>query len=81
MSGPGAPARYEIRVQGVLDAHWAAWFGDLQIENDGAQTIMSGSFSDQAALHGVLTKVRDLGLSLISVYRLDQAGITELEPE
>jgi hypothetical protein len=81
MTGPGAPARYEIRVQGVLDAHWAAWFGNLQIENDGTQTIMSGSFADQSALHGVLAKVRDLGLSLMSVHRLDQAWIRELEPE
>jgi hypothetical protein len=81
MSGPGAPARYEIRVDGVLDSHWAGWFGNLQIDNDGRQTIMSGSFTDQAALHGVLAKVRDLGLSLISVHRLDQAGIRELEPD
>ena len=81
MTGQGAPACYEIRVEGVLDSHWTLWFGNLQIENDGSQTIMSGSFSDQAALHGVLMRVRDLGLMLISVHRLDQAGIGELEPE
>jgi hypothetical protein len=81
MSGPGAPARYEIRVGGVLDSRWAAWFGYLQIENDGRHTIMSGSFTDQAALHGVLAKVRDLGLTLISVHRLDEAGSSELEAE
>ena len=80
MTGPGAPARYQIQVEGVLDSHWAAWFGNLQIENDGRQTIMSGSFTDQAALHGVLAKIRDLGLTLNSVYRLDQSGMGEPEP-
>jgi hypothetical protein len=70
MSGPGAPALYELRVEGVLGPQWAAWFGNLQIENDGRQTIISGSFTDQAALHGLLAKVRDLGLCLISVHRL-----------
>jgi hypothetical protein len=81
MSGPGTPALYQIRVEGVLDSQWAAWFGDLQIENDGRKTIISGSFTDQAALHGVLAKVRDLGLCLISVHRVDQAGIRKLGPE
>ena len=81
MSGPGAPARYEIRVGGVLDARWAAWFGCLQIENDGRETVVSGSFADQAALHGVLAKVRDLGLTLIAVHRLDHAESREREPE
>ena len=77
MTGPGAPARYQIRVEGVLDPYWATWFGNLQIENDGRQTTMSGSFTDQAALHGVLEKVRDLGLTLNSVHRLDQPGVPE----
>jgi hypothetical protein len=81
MSGPGAPAIYQIRVEGVLGSQWAAWFGDLQIENDGRQTTISGSFTDQAALHGVLAKVRDLGLCLISVNRVDQAWIRKLGPE
>jgi hypothetical protein len=81
MTGPGASARYEIRVEGVLDSHWATWFGNLQIENDGRQTTMSGSFTDQAALHGVLAKVRDLGLTLNSVNRLDQSGMREPETD
>jgi hypothetical protein len=81
MTGPGAPARYEIRVEGVLDPHWATWFGNLQIENDGRQTTMSGSFTDQAALHGVLAKVRDLGLTLNSVNRLGQSGVREPDPD
>jgi hypothetical protein len=74
MSGPGAPARYEIRVDGVLESRWAAWFGDLQVDNDGRQTIISGPVSDQAALHGMLAKIRDLGLTLISVQRLTGPG-------
>ena len=71
MSGPGRPARYEIRVDGVLDDRWADWFGGLQVSPDGAQTVIAGLLPDQPALHGLLAKVRDLGLTLISVRRLD----------
>ncbi len=70
MSGPGGPARYEIRVDGVLDNKWADWFGGLQVSSDGTQTVMLGLLADQPALHGVLAKIRDLGLCLISVRRL-----------
>jgi hypothetical protein len=64
--------RYEIRVDGELDQRWCAWFDGLQIgtEPDG-HTVLTGSVADQAALHGLLEKVRDLGLPLISVRRLD----------
>jgi hypothetical protein len=71
VSTSGGPARYEIRVEGVLDGRWAAWFGGLHIERDDTQTIISGSLADQAALHGLLIKIGDLGLCLISVRRLD----------
>ena len=71
MSGPGSPARYEIRVEGVLDSRWTAWFEGLQIDSDGNQTVISGLVADQPALHGLLVKVRDLGLCLICVRRLD----------
>ena len=76
VSACGGPARYEIRVAGVLDSRWAAWFDGLQISGQGDQTVICGEVADQAALHGLLTKVRDLGLCLISVRRLDtgQAG-------
>ena len=70
MSSPGSPARYEIRVEGVLDHRWAAWFGGLHVETDGTQTVISGLLTDQAALHGLLAKIRDLGLCLISLRRL-----------
>ena len=76
LSPASGPARYEIRVAGVLDSRWAAWFSGLQISGQGDETVICGLLADQAALHGVLTKVRDLGLCLLSVRRLDtgQAG-------
>lgn len=72
MSGSEWPARYEFRVDGVLDDRWADWFGGLQVDSDGTQTVISGLLADQPALHGVLAKIRDLGLSLISVRRISQ---------
>ena len=60
--------RYEIRLQGHLDARWTAWFDglDLRRESDGT-TVISGPIADQAALHGLLQKVRDTGLPLVAV--------------
>jgi len=62
------PGRYEIRVKGHLDARWTAWFDGLTLTHgsDGT-TIIHGPVADQAALHGLLQKIRDLGLPLISV--------------
>jgi hypothetical protein len=71
MSRPGSPACYEIRVEGVLDGRWGAWFEGLQVKCEGEDTVICGLVTDQPALHGLLTKVRDLGLCLISVRRLD----------
>jgi hypothetical protein len=71
VSGPGRPADYEIRVDGVLDDRWADWFGGLQVTSDGTQTVIVSPLADQPALHGLLAKIRDLGLCLISVRRLD----------
>lgn len=64
--------RYEIRLTGRLDAHWAAWFDGLTVgkQSDGT-TVINGPIPDQAALHGVLQRVRDLGLPLVSVTRVD----------
>jgi hypothetical protein len=68
----GPPARYEIRVEGVLDGRWSAWFEGLQVSNDDpGQTTIVGPVTDQAALHGLLAKIRDLALPLISVRRID----------
>jgi len=67
----GLNSRYEIRVKGILNGRWAAWFEDLQVSSDGEESVISGTVADQAALHGLLAKVRDLGLFLISVRHLD----------
>jgi hypothetical protein len=64
-------SRYEIRVKSALDERWTAWFEGLQVSSDGEETVIAGTVADQAALHGLLTMVRDLGLFLISVRHLD----------
>jgi len=59
---------YEIRVKGHLDGHWSEWFDELTITNlENGEAELSGEVVDQAALHGVLSKVRDLNLPLIAV--------------
>jgi hypothetical protein len=63
---------YEIRVRGALDSGWSAWFDGLQVTSDErGQTTIAGPVADQAALHGLLVKVRDLGLELLEVRRTD----------
>ena len=62
---------YEIRVRGVLDGHWSDWFDGLRVTSDGHETSIAGPVTDQAALHGLLAKVRDLGLELLAVRRTD----------
>ena len=69
--------RYEIRLQGELDARWATWFDGLTLTHVGdGSTLIHGPVADQAALHGLLQKVRDMGLPLISVTYLDAEGNT-----
>jgi hypothetical protein len=64
--------RYELRVEGVLDQRWSEWFDGLEISSEpGGVTVLSGPVADQAALHGLLAKVRDLALPLLSVRRID----------
>lgn len=63
----GSPAHYEIRVDGVLDP---SWFDGLEVSSDGRHTTITGLLADQSALHGLLTKIRDLGVCLISLRRL-----------
>ena len=59
---------YEIRVQGHLDGRWSAWFdGMTLVADDDGSTLISGEVADQAALHGLIQRVRDLGLPLLSV--------------
>ena len=61
-------AFYEIRVQGILDGSWSEWLGGLDVSPlDSGETVLSGPIRDQAALHGLLNKIRDLGLPLLCV--------------
>jgi hypothetical protein len=61
--------RYEIVVEGVLDAHWSIWFDNLDVSGDAdvGTTTLAGPVTDQSALHGLLSKIRDLGLPLLQV--------------
>ena len=75
-----SPGRYEIRLRGRLDSRWAAWFDGLSLSNESdGTTIIGGPVADQAALHGLLQKVRDLGLPLVSVTQI-QPGQPECRP-
>jgi len=82
--GPGSTndgdeaGRYEIRLKGHLEARWAAWFDGLSLTHQGdGSTVIGGRVADQAALHGLLQKVRDVGLPLISVTRVDPDRLAE----
>ena len=69
----GEGAGYEIRLKGRLDGRWAAWFEGMTLSHaDDGTMVLRGRVADQAALHGVLGKVRDLGLPLVAVSRVDQ---------
>jgi hypothetical protein len=69
-SEPDQPAIYRIVVQGHLDRDWSEWFeGMTIIVTDNGETILTGVLVDQSALHGVLIKIRDLGLPLLSLTR------------
>jgi hypothetical protein len=69
------PVQYEIRVAGHLNARWEAWFDGLSLTRaDDGTTAIRGPIVDQAALHGVLQKLRDIGVPLISVTQLRSEG-------
>ena len=70
-SDPGQPLVYQIRIKGQLGRHWTDWFGGLTIRlTDNGETLLTGPVVDQAALHGLLKKVRDVGMPLLSVIRV-----------
>ena len=67
------PMVYQIRVKGHLESQWTDWFGGLTITlEENGETLLTGPVVDQAALHGLLKKVRDLGMPLVSVVRVVQ---------
>ena len=68
-----APVRYQIQVRGTLDPHWSGWFDGMAIASDAnGDTMLIGALPDQAALYGVLHRIRDLGLVLLAVGRLPE---------
>jgi hypothetical protein len=71
-TAPGQPPIYQIRLGGHLSQQWADWFGGLTLTlADDGDTLLTGPVADQAALYGLLKKVRDLGLTLLSVNRVN----------
>jgi hypothetical protein len=74
------PGIYEIRIKGHLADRWADWFGGLTITlEDNGDTLLTGPVVDQAALHGLLKKVRDLGMPLLSVNRVEPGQSDEAD--
>lgn len=65
------PEIYQIRVKGRLDQSWSSWFDNMTLTFEQGETTIAGAVADQAALHGVLVKIRDLGLTLIDVRRVE----------
>ena len=66
------PTIYQIKLQGHLDAQWEEWFGGLTVSTDAEnETVLTGPIIDQAALHGLLRKIRDLGMPLLSVRQME----------
>lgn len=76
------PGRYEIRLKGHLGSRWAAWFDGMTLTtNSDGTTVLEGPVVDQAALHGLLTKLRDLGLPLVSVTQVETEQPTGPPPD
>ena len=64
------PGKYEIRVKGKIGVMWSEWFDEFEIDIENDKSILSGQVVDQAALHGLLNKIRDVGLTLLSIRRV-----------
>jgi hypothetical protein len=67
------PTAYQIRLKGTLDSSWSEWFDGFTITIQGDETILIGIVRDQSALHGILAKINDLGLPIVSVEKISQA--------
>lgn len=68
---PGSKSIYKIKVKGELDERWADWFNGLAILSDGHVTILIGAVTDQAKLRGILSKIWDLNLTVISIVQIE----------
>lgn len=68
------PAVYQIQVQTILDSDWAAWFDDMDLVVAGGITTLTGHVQDQPALHSLLARIRDAGLPLLSVTRVEDSN-------
>jgi hypothetical protein len=76
-----ANMKYQIRVEGQLNSHWTQWFEGMTINYDGDTTVLTGSVADQSALHGLLHRIRDLNLTLISLNKLDYQKKDKIDKE
>ncbi|HSG16921.1 MAG TPA: hypothetical protein VLE70_11450 [Anaerolineae bacterium] len=75
-SGLRQPTIYQIKIKGHLDSEWSDWFEGLAVmQTEGGDTLLTGPVVDDAALHGLLKKVRDLGMPLISVNQIEEGLI------
>ena len=76
--GMHKPHNYRVRVEGHLAGHWSEWFGGMGVtQTESGVTLLEGSLADQAALHGLLAKLRDLKLNLIGLERVESDFPTE----
>jgi hypothetical protein len=73
------PLMYTIKVEGCLDKKWADWFEDMEMNYEGDVTVLKGPVADQAALHGLLARIRDLNLVLLSVEHVEPDKLKDNE--
>jgi hypothetical protein len=66
------PMAYQIRLRGILDPSWSDWFDNFTITTQGEETLMEGRVAVQAALHGILSKINDLGLAIVTVTQVEE---------
>ena len=71
MDGSATGGTYEILVEATLDKDWAAWFDGFEVRANGPVTVVRGKVVDQAGLHGLLARFRDLGIPLLDVHRVE----------
>ena len=77
-ANPAQPKEYQIRLKGQLDEQWTDWFGGLTVAlTEDGDTLLTGPLADQAALHGLLRKVRDLGIPLVSINEIHHHPLSE----